>query len=312
MVIEKTIDLFGFGIVAVDDLIEVPYFPPPGGKLEVISRHRQGGGLCATALVTAARLGLKCVYGGFLGRNELSEFTRETFRREGVGLVEDMTYPEAEPFHSFILVDRGTGERTIFYSRQKVVEPNPRNIRADLIAVSRALFVDHLGPEGTIQACKVARKLGIPIFADIESVNESAVREVINLTDHLIVSIRLALELTGCDDAESTVISLAQNRACTVVTDGSRGCWYVDAQDPHVKHLPAFKVDVVDTTGCGDVFHGAYAAALLSGMSIPESIRFAAAAAAIKATRPGGQLGIADRATVEQFLMDHSGKTGPR
>ena len=299
---EKTIDLFGFGIAAVDDLFEVPYFPPPGGKLEVISRHRQGGGLCATALVTAARLGLKCTYGGFLGRNELSEFTRETFRREGVSFVEDVAYPTAEPFHSFILVDRRTGERTIFYSRENVIEPNPRNIRADLIAASRALFVDHLGPHGTIQACKVARKFGIPVIADIETVNESAVREVINLTDHLIVSIRLALELTGCDDAESTVIALAQNRVCTVVTDGPRGCWYVEAQDGQVRHIPAFEVEVVDTTGCGDVFHGAYAAALLSGMSTSESIQFAAAAAAIKATRPGGQLGIPDRATVEKFI----------
>jgi len=300
----KTIDLFGFGIVAVDDLIEIPYFPPPGGKLEVVSRRRQGGGLCATALVAAARLGLKCMYGGFLGRNELSEFTRETFRKEGVGFVEEFAYPEAEPFHSSILVDRKTGERTIFYSREKVVEPNPRNIRADLIAESRALFVDHLGPQGTIQACKVARRLGIPIIADIENVNESGVREVINLTDHLIISIRLALELTGCDDTESTVISLAQNRVCTVLTDGARGCWFVEGREMRVHHQPAFEVDVADTTGCGDVFHGAYAAALLSGMAIPAVIAFASAAAAIKATRPGGQLGIPDRATVERFLAE--------
>jgi len=300
----KTIDLFGFGIVAVDDLIEIPYFPPPGGKLEVVSRRRQGGGLCATALVAAARLGLKCMYGGFLGRNELSEFTRETFRNEGVGFVEEVAYPDAEPFHSSILVDRKTGERTIFYSREKVVEPNPRNIRADLIAESRALFVDHLGPQGTIQACKVARRLGIPIIADIENVNESAVREVINLTDHLIMSIRLALELTGCDDTESTVISLAQNRVCTVLTDGARGCWFVEGREMRVHHQAAFEVDVADTTGCGDVFHGAYAAALLSGMAIPAVIAFASAAAAIKATRPGGQLGIPERATVERFLAE--------
>ena len=298
----KTIDLFGFGIAAVDDLIEIPYFPPSGAKLEVVSRQRQGGGLCATALVAAARLGLKCTYGGFLGCNELSDFTRETFRKEGVGFVEEVAYPEAEPFHSSILVDRNTGERTIFYSREKVVEPNARNIRADLIAESRALFVDHLGPQGTIQACKVARKLGIPIIADIENVNESGVREVINLSDHLVISIRLALELTGCDDAESTVMSLAQNRVCTVLTDGASGCWFVEGREMRVNHQPAFEVDVVDTTGCGDVFHGAYAAALLAGAPAPEAIRFASAAAAIKATRSGGQLGIPDRATVERFL----------
>jgi len=302
----KAIDLFGFGIAAVDDLLEIPYFPPQGGKIEVVSRRRQGGGLCTTALVAASRLGLKCMYGGFLGNNELSEFTRATLRDEGVGCTEEIAYPEAEPFHSTILVDRKTGERTIFYSRENVVEPNPRNVRADLIAESRALFVDHLGPQGTIQACKVARNHGIPIIADIENVNESGVREVINLTDHLIVSIRLALELTGCDDTESTVISLAQDRVCTVLTDGARGCWFVEGKEMRVRHQPAFEVDVVDTTGCGDVFHGAYAAALLTGSPPPEAIRFAAAAAALKATRPGGQLGIPDRAAVERFLANQA------
>jgi sulfofructose kinase len=302
----KAIDLFGFGIVAVDDLFEIPYYPASGAKLEVITRTRQGGGLCATALVAAARMGLKCMYGGFLGQNDLSDFTRSVFQKEGVAFADDVPYPDAEPFHSTILVDRKTGERTIFYSRDNVVEPNPRNVRADLIAESRALFVDHLGPQGVVQACKIARKHGIPIIADIENVNESGVREIIQLADHLILSIRLALELTGCDDTDSTVISLAQSRACTVLTDGARGCWFADGREMVVHHQPAFEVDVVDTTGCGDVFHGAYAAALLSGMSIPATIRFASAAAALKATRPGGQLGIPDRQAVEKFLAERS------
>ena len=298
-------DLFGFGIAAVDDLIEVARFPQPGSKVEVLSRHRQGGGLCATALVAAARLGRSCRYAGFLGRNELSEFTRTTLRHEGIDVVEESAYPDAEPFHSIILVDRSTGERTILYSRDHVAEPHPLNIRADLIAASRALFVDHLGPAGTAHACKVAHKFGIPVIADIESVNESAVREVMVLTDHLIIPMRLGRELTGFDNPELIVIALAQDRACTAVTDGAHGCWFSEGGgDSHVRYQPAFQVDVVDTTGCGDVFHGAYAAGLLSGMAIPEGIRFAAAAAAIKATRPGGQLGIPDRATVETFLRE--------
>ncbi|MCX5759329.1 MAG: PfkB family carbohydrate kinase [Candidatus Hydrogenedentes bacterium] len=301
----KAYDLFGFGIAAVDDLIEVPRFPHPGTKVEILGRRRQGGGLCATALVAAARLGVKCMYGGFLGRNELSDFTRTTLHNEGIDVLEEVVYPDAEPFHSVILVDHATGERTILYSREKVVAPWARDIRADLIKNSRALFVDHFAPDGTIQACKIARRFGIPVVADIENANEAGVRDVIALTDHLIVPIRLAIELTGANDIESVVFALSQQRACTAVTDGARGCWYIEGgKDVRVKHQPAFTVEVVDTTGCGDVFHGAYIAALLTGSAIPEAIRFAGAAAAIKATQPGGQQGIPDRPTVEMFLRD--------
>jgi sugar/nucleoside kinase (ribokinase family) len=301
-----TVDLFGFGIAAVDDLIEIARFPQPGSKVEVLSRRRQGGGLCATALIAAARLGLRCLYGGFLGRNQLSDFVRAAFRREGIRVLDDIPYPDAEPFHSLVLVDRATGERTILYSRDNVVEPNPKNVRADLIAASRAIFVDHLGPAGTRTACNVAHKFGIPVIADIESVNEREVRGVIAMTDHLIVPLRLAVELTGREDPDSAVLALAQQRACTAVTAGARGCWFVQGGgDLHAGYQPAFPVEVVDTTGCGDVFHGAYAAALLTGRPIPEAVRFASAAAAIKATRPGGQLGIPDRPTVERFLRDH-------
>ncbi len=302
----KVYDLYGFGIAAVDDLIEIAHFPQPGTKAEVLGRRRQGGGLCATALVAAARMGAKCMYGGFLGRNELSDFTRAVLHNEGIGTPEDIPYPDAEPFHSTILVDRATGERTILYSREKVVAPWARDVRADLIAASRALFVDHFAPEATAHACKIARRFGIPVIADIENVNEAGVREVVALADHLIIPIRLAIELTGAGDIESVVFALSQQRACTAVTDGARGCWYLEGgKDMRVRHQPAFTVEVVDTTGCGDVFHGAYAAALLSGSAIPDAIRFAAAAAAIKATQLGGQQGIPDRAAVEFLLRDH-------
>jgi sugar/nucleoside kinase (ribokinase family) len=76
-----------------------------------------------------------------------------------------------------------------------------------------------------------------------------------------------------------------------------------------VAHQPAFPVAVVDTTGCGDVFHGAYAAGLVRGLGVMERVRLAAAAAALKATRPGGQAGAPTLAEVEQFLNPRA-KTG--
>ena len=86
------------------------------------------------------------------------------------------------------------------------------------------------------------------------------------------------------------------------MTCGAKGCWFLDSQAASPHHLPAFRVRALDTTGCGDVFHGAYAAALARGCSLVELLRFAAAAAALKATRRGGQAGIPNRREVEAFL----------
>ena len=96
----------------------------------------------------------------------------------------------------------------------------------------------------------------------------------------------------------------AERRICTVITDGNRGCWFNEKDQP-IFHMPAFKVDAVDTTGCGDVFHGAYAAALIRGETIPTAVLQASAAAAIKATKPGGRHGIPNLKKMLNFCEEH-------
>src|SRR5205807_295501 len=111
--------------------------------------------------------------------------------------------------------------------------------------------------------------------------------ELLDLVDHLIVSRAFACKLTGKQDAADAVERLwSPQRQVAIVTCGEQGCWFRAAGGP-VRHQPAFAVAAVDTTGCGDVFHGAYAALLAQGVALPERIRFATAAAALKAMRPG-------------------------
>jgi len=93
------------------------------------------------------------------------------------------------------------------------------------------------------------------------------------------------------------------SRSTVVVTCGAEGAWCTCAERPgHVFHQPAFRVETIDTTGCGDVFHGAYAAVLREGWCAADRLRFAAAVAALKATRAGGQKGVPSRTEVEAFL----------
>ncbi len=113
----------------------------------------------------------------------------------------------------------------------------------------------------------------------------------------------MARQLTGRDDAESVVQVLARTpRDCTAVTCGEEGCWFTDESGAGVSHQPAFETEVVDTTGCGDAFHGAYVASIIRGGSVAASIRFASAAAAINATTVGAQAGLPRRDQVERLL----------
>ena len=184
-------------------------------------------------------------------------------------------------------------------------EPGPDQVTEELIAACKVLFIDHTVSNASIRAAEIARSLGIPVVADIEPGQTPRRAEIINAADHLIIGVNLASQLTGeTNPAAMTAALASRDRACTVVTAGDQGCWYAEADRP-VQHFPAFPIHAVDTTGCGDVFHGAYAAALSRGEPIRRAIRVATAAAGLKATQPGGQPGIPSLAVIEQFLQDH-------
>jgi sulfofructose kinase len=165
------------------------------------------------------------------------------------------------------------------------------------------LIVDRFGIPGMIRAARVARAAGIPVVADFESRNLPRFAELLALSDHLIVSDTFARALTGARTPAAAATKLiGHGRSVVVVTCGAKGCWFLDREMKKPGHLPAFRVKAIDTTGCGDVFHGAYAAALARGAEMTERLRFASAAAAIKATRHGGQAGIPTQTVVNAFL----------
>jgi sulfofructose kinase len=300
-------DVLGFGAVTVDDLIYVDRYPMPDTKVTVLDKQRHGGGLAGTALVAAARLGARAAFAGILGDDELSRYTITEFEREGVDCAPVLHRPEARPIHSIIIVDRTNGQRSILPSFVGVQWRAPEEIPDTLIASCRVLFVDHHAAAAGLRAAELAHRHGIAVVGDIERENEPFVPELMAQVDHLIVGINYATHKTGRADPVTAAHTLAAGRVCAVVTAGERGCWYADAAcGAEVQYRPAFPVAVVDTTGCGDVFHGAYAASIARGESVSKAVEIASAAAAIKATQPGGRAGIPTRLEVEQFLAKHN------
>lgn len=295
-------DVLGFGAIAVDDLLYVEQYPPADAKMPVSDTVRQGGGLTATALVAVARLGGSAAYAGVLDDDDLSRYAIASLEEEGVDCSLVRRQPGARPVWAVVVISRSTGTRNIFSDARRFVAREPQEMTDALIRQCRVLFVDHRVARPAVAAAQIAHRLGIPVVADVERVLSPEVPEMMALADHLIVSQELAREVTGRDDPGSAVAQLARSeRAATVVTAGEAGSWYVQGRGS-VVHQPAFAVDVVDTTGCGDVFHGAYAALLARGEDVPRCILFAAATAALKATQPGGRSGIPSYAEVEAFL----------
>ncbi|HSH77751.1 MAG TPA: PfkB family carbohydrate kinase [Herpetosiphonaceae bacterium] len=301
-------DVLGLGAVAVDDFVYVDAYPPPDVKLSVLGRGRQLGGLTATALVAAARLGARAGYAGVLGDDELSRAAASGLAQEQIDLSHLVIQPDARPIYSTIIVSPQRGTRNIFFDCHGVVGAHPLLPEPAVIRRSRVLLVDSFGLEGMARAARIAHDAGIPIVADLEEAGSPLFDELLSLVDHLILSSGFAQALTQTPDPASAAAQLwSSARKVVIVTAGADGMWYLADGNTHdVHYQPAFQVQVVDSTGCGDVFHGAYAAGLARGLGLADRIRVASAAAALKATKPGGQAGIPDWPHVEQFLQQQS------
>jgi sulfofructose kinase len=308
--VADAVDILGLGAVAVDDILFLDEFPAPDSKWAIQKRERHGGGLAGTALVAARRMGRSCAYAGTLGSDELSRFIIDGFTEEGISVAGLVRREGTRPFHSTILVDTRTRTRTILFDAHDVVGADPERPAEGVIRAARVLLVDHVGLAGMVRAARIARAAGLPVVADLERNLGGLFPDLLGLADHLILPYDFAKKISGGADAPGIVRALwRQDRTTVVITRSEQGSWYMSADEPGlVFHQPAFSVDVVDTNGCGDVFHGVYAAALCEGMAAADRIRFAAAVAALKATRPGGQKGIPLRPEADAFFASRAGQ----
>ncbi len=302
-------DIIGLGVCVVDDLLYVDAWPARDAKVRIARRDRQCGGLTANALVAAVRLGARCAYAGVLGEDEASDWVRDRLSAEGIDLRHACVHPPAGPARSTIVVGQDVGSRNIFSDSSAATGHAARcPVPRDVVARARVLLVDHVDAERMLSAARLARAMGVAVVLDMERVNVPFARELLAIADHAILPAHAAMELTGCTTPAESACMLGQSADQTVVvTAGEAGCWAVDGPTTNRRpmHYPADQVNAVDTTGCGDVFHGAYAAMLAQGQNLQERIRWASAAAAMKATRHGGGSSAPTRAEVEAFMNQY-------
>lgn len=284
-------DAVGVGTATVDYVGLVPHFPEADDKLPMTEFVRDGGGLVATALVTLARLGCRTRYVGKLGEDDFSAFILQGLEREGIDTRAVVRRPEVAGRFAFIMVEAGTGLRTILHTGHGPALFEPGELDRESILAGRVLLLDTSDAVASRTAAGWARAAGIPVIFDGDKYRPEA-RDLPGLCSHPILSQRYAAAYTGePDPARAAAALAAEFGRLVIVTAGRAGAY---AADPGRQiHQPAFSIAVKDTTGAGDVFHGAFAYALLHGWDLPRQLRFAAAAAALKCRGLGGRDAIA-------------------
>jgi sugar/nucleoside kinase (ribokinase family) len=277
--------ILGVGIACLDYLFVAPR-PAPGGQAELRERLIQGGGLIGTALVAAARLGASAVIWTWVGEDVEGEQVAAGLREEGVDTRHVAVIAGARTPVSFIHVEEGSGERTIYHGpRLPLPAASLRKLDHHLLACD-VLLVDGVWPEASRRVAARARQQAVPVVGDFCPGPELA--ELAREVTALIVPSGCADRLAPATSREEQLRLLARGGPRFVaITAGEQGCYYLD--EGGAAHQPGFSIPVVDTTGAGDVFHGAFAYALARQWSHSRAVEFASAAAALSCRALGGR-----------------------
>jgi sulfofructose kinase len=195
---------------------------------------------------------------------------------------------------AFSVAEPVNGRRTIFWRRPTGSDLQPAEIDLSLLRQSGVLLTDGIFPDATIEACKIARKAGIPVIVDAGSLRPGMI-EILDLSDYFIASETFARAfMPGADIQEVCKAVHARGPLLAAVTLGSQG-YAAFCHDSYIAE-PAYQVKVIDTTGCGDIFHAGFTYGLLKSWTIPQALKYASWAAAMVSRFAGGRTGIPDPA----------------
>lgn len=286
------------GALALDTIFRFDHLPSAPGKYLPLAAVQVAQAMATAQAATIVRLGGRARLWASIGDDATGERIVSDLTSAGIDLSALRRVPGATSGFSSIFIDR-TGERIIVPHYDPAIRTRPDTLPelGDVAAVS----VDVRWPDAAEIALHAARDLGVPGILDVEAAPDDILDRLVPIATHLVASEPGAFALTGEPDPARAAAIMARSRAEFVaVTAGERGVFWPGG------HQPAFAVDAVDTLAAGDVFHGAFAFGITEGWAIPDTIRFAAAAAAIKCTRFGGRLGAPTRDEVEAFMAGRS------
>jgi len=303
----QTIDLLGLGIAPVDFFVSMDAYPPVGKKIDAIpgSHLIAHGGPVGTALCTFRKLG-----GGSaslitsFGDDDWGRFARAELVKFGVASDHCIIRKNCTSALAFAWVEMAHGDRTIALDMSPKLFIKPADIEPTRLPVPKLIHMDGRHVAANVKLARWGKKVGARIMLDVGSVRNQ-VDDIFPYLDYLVCADQYALHYWKTKSIRKAVERFkAMGIPEVVVTAGTAGSYGIDASG--ASHFQkAYKIKAVDVTGAGDVYHGSYLFGISRGWDIAHKMKFAAAAAALKCTRPGARSGIPTRRAATTFMNNH-------
>ena len=284
------IRVYGLGQCSLDYVVEAEAYPPADAKCEFRTMEVEGGGPVATALAALSRWGVQSTFAGVIGDDEFGARIRATLDSEGIDLSGLRVRDDSASQFAFIVAEPGRATRTVFWRRPTGQPLATAEIDKELLRRVEMLYTDGLMIDAALEAARLAKSAGVRVVVDAGTLRDG-MQELARSSDAFVVSEHFARQLVGDDDPTEACRQLAALGPRLVgVTLGPRG--YVALENGQFIRGMAHRVQAIDTTGCGDVFHAGVAYGLLLGWDTRRCLDFAAWAASRVATCLGGRAGI--------------------
>lgn len=292
------VDVLCVGHAAYDLVFQVGHHPAEDEKIVADNLLACGGGPAANAAVTVARLGYTSAFAGFLGQDLYGDKHYQELLESGVNTQCIMRGPSPTPLSTVIV--KPDGKRALINYKGETKALPVDAIDFSNISAKVILFDGH-EPQLSMPLAEYARNTGIPTVLDAGSVHEGTLA-LMGCVDYLVCSEKFALQFAGQE--QTALKQLSDISPAVVITLGERGLIWRRGHE--YGSLPAFPITAIDTTGAGDAFHGAFAAAVSANMDWLSVLRYASAAGALCCTRAGARTGLplreAHRALFESNL----------
>lgn len=296
--------IVGIGANVFDTLYNIQTYPAEDTKMRATASKTAGGGPVATGLVAAAKLGVQAAYIGVLSNDNGGKFLKEDFEKYGVATDLIDVKSGYRSFASVLWLCADTATRTCVFDKGDLPPLELNAAQKQAVEQAALLMVDGNEMDAAVEAAKIAKASGVKVLYDCGGLYPN-VERLLAHTDIMIPSEEFALGHTGCKTVEAAAEKLFDiyHPEVVVITCGKQGGVLYDGKT--VTPYPAFAVAAVDTNGAGDVFHGAFAAAVTMGYDYLKCCHFAAAVAALKCTGVGARESAPDLETTKKFLKEN-------
>lgn len=296
--------IVGIGANVFDTLLNIPTYPKEDTKMRATASKTAGGGPVATGLVAASKLGEDTAYIGVLSDDNGGRFLKEDFQKYGVSTELIEVKSGYRSFASVLWLCADTATRTCVFDRGDLPPLVINNVQKQAIIDADILMVDGNEMDAAVEGAKIARENGTKVLYDCGGLYDGYER-LLSLTDIMIPSEEFSLGATGCETAEEAAKKLFEtyNPEIVVITQGKKGGIIYDGKK--IISYPIYPAVVVDSNGSGDVFHGAFAAAVCKGYDYLKCCHFSSAVSGLKCTGVGARESVPSFETTKKYLKEN-------